>query len=219
MISSASPGLPVSSPRLPAQLLALRRAAPTPVLLLQSPGSSVTSLSGLTPHVRCASWETEATRGLGSWRGQRVGGSMDFLKETKVRVRAHLVLPTSWPTLKGGLQSPAGHEVSTWNVALGSRFVLMLFMYLGESQQLLCLNSSHLPGTRLIRGTKSPELISDSVASGRDCQEPGRITSAPGLLDLDSRPSVPRCEHTRPWPRGCSSSLSKAKVQRPPQST
>ena len=95
----------------------------------------------------------------------------------------------------------------------------MLFMYLGESQQLLCLNSSHLPGTRLIRGTKSPELISDSVASGRDCQEPGRITSAPGLLDLDSRPSVPRCEHTRPWPRGCSSSLSKAKVQRPPQST
>lgn len=219
MISSTSPGLPVSSPRLPAQFLALRRAAPTPVLLLQSPGSSVTSLSGLTPHVRCASWEMEAPRGLGSWRGQQVGGSTDFLKETQVRVRAHLVLPTSWPTLRGGLQSPAGHEVSTWNVTLGSRFVLMLFMYLGESWQLLCLNSSHLPGTRLIRGTKSAELILDSMASGRDCQEPGRITPAPGLLDLDSRPSVPRCKHMCPWPWGCSSSLSKADVQRPPQST
>ena len=34
---------------------------PPPVLLLQSPGSSVTSLSGLTPpDVWCACWEMEA---------------------------------------------------------------------------------------------------------------------------------------------------------------
>lgn len=143
---------------------------------------------------------------------------MDFLKETQVRVRALLVLPVSWPTLKEGPQSPAGHEVSTWNVALGSRFVLMLLMYLGESRQLLCLNASHLPGTPLIRGVKSPEFISDPVASGWDCHKPGRNTPAPGLLDLDSRPSVPGCEHMCPWPRGCSSSLSEADVQRPPQS-
>lgn len=181
---------------------------PPPVLLLQSPENSVTSLSGLTPpDVWCACWEMEAPRG---W--QVAGGSMDFLKETQVRVRAHLALPDSWPTLKDGLQSPAGHEVSTWNVALGSRFVFMLLMYLGESRQLLCLNASHLPGTPLIRGVKSPEFISGPAASGRDCHELGRNRPSPGLLAWTPGPAH-QAMRMYPRPRGCSSSLSEADAQ------
>ena len=55
----------------------------TPSCPGQSPGSFVTSLSGLTlPGVRCASWEMEAPRGLGSWRRHGVGGSTDFKSES-----------------------------------------------------------------------------------------------------------------------------------------
>ena len=78
--------------------------------------------------------------------------------------------------------------------------MLMLFIYLGELQQLLCLNSSHLPGTLLVRSVEISTTHFRPRGKGENRQESGRNppAPAPGLLDSDSRPSLLGCEHERP---------------------
>lgn len=77
--------------------------------------------------------------------------------------------------------------------------MLMLFIYLGELQQLLCLNSSHLPGTLLVRSVEISTTHLRPRGKGENCQEPGRNPpTASGLLDSDSRPGLLGCEHVRP---------------------
>lgn len=66
-------------------------------------------------------------------------------------------------------------------------------IYLGELWQLLCLNSSHLPGTLL---TRSVEIAITSLrphGKGCSCREPQRNPPAPATSHWgsDARPSHP----------------------------
>ena len=126
------------------------------------------------------------------------GDFMDFLKEQMSQRQEPPGPSQDTPPSqdkKGSPELNGAVKVSIWSAALGCRFMLTLFIYLGELQQLLCLNSSQLPGTLLVRGV---ETSTTSLTPGQQGELSGTWKTAscswpwsPGL-GLQAQPPRPR---------------------------